>query len=169
MLGVVNNFGIARHERFEGVTDVDFMALLGSNLRPALQITQALLPGMRDAKFERVVNVGSLTTRGLPYRAGYAAAKSALESLTRTIAIEYAAYGITANVVAPDPTETELFRANNQPGSDGGARYLAGVPVGRFGRPEEIAAAISFFCSDLASFITGQSLFIDGGSSLGKG
>jgi len=169
VLGVVNNFGIARHERFESVTDVDFMALLGANLRPALQVTQALLLGMRDAKFGRIVNIGSLTTRGLPYRAGYAAAKSALESLTRTIAIEYAAYGITANIVAPGPTETELFRANNQPGSEGEARYLAGVPAGRFGRPEEIAAAISFFCSDLASFITGQSLFIDGGSSLGKG
>jgi len=124
---------------------------------------------MRDAKFGRIVNIGSFTTRGLPYRAVYVAVKSALESLTRTIAIEYAAYGIAANVVAPGPTETELFRANNQPGSEGEARYLAGVPAGRFGRPEEIAAAISFFCSDLAGFITGQSLFIDGGSSLGKG
>ncbi|MEA5597263.1 SDR family oxidoreductase [Rivularia sp. UHCC 0363] len=71
------------------------------------------------------------------------------------------------NAIAPGPTETELFRANNPPGSEGEQRYLQGVPMGRFGKPEEIAAAISFFAGDDAAFITGQTLFVDGGSSIG--
>ena len=72
------------------------------------------------------------------------------------------------NSVAPGPTETELFRANNPPGSEGEQRYLSGVPMGRFGKPEEIAAAIAFLLSDDAGFITGQTLFVDGGASVGK-
>jgi NAD(P)-dependent dehydrogenase (short-subunit alcohol dehydrogenase family) len=70
--------------------------------------------------------------------------------------------------VAPGPTETELFRQNNPPGSDGERRYLSNVPIGRFGKPDEIAAAIEFLLSEDASFITGQTLFVDGGASIGK-
>jgi NAD(P)-dependent dehydrogenase (short-subunit alcohol dehydrogenase family) len=86
--------------------------------------SQALLPGMRSARFGRIVNVTSLVTRGLPFRSSYAAAKSTLESLTRTMAIELAPDGITANAVAPGPTETEMFRENNPKGSEGEKRYL---------------------------------------------
>jgi 3-oxoacyl-[acyl-carrier protein] reductase len=83
------------------------------------------------------------------------------------VAVEFAMDGITANAVAPGPTETELFRENNPRGSEGEKRYLAKVPMGRFARPDEIAAAIVFFAGDSAGFITGQTLFVDGGSSLG--
>ena len=138
------------------------------NLRPALQLTQALLPGMRAARFGRIINITSLVTRGLAYRTSYAAAKAALESLTRTMAIELAPLGITANAVAPGPTETELFRANNAPGSEGETRYLAQIPMKRLGKPAEVAAAIAFLASDAAAFITGQTLFVDGGASLGR-
>lgn len=72
------------------------------------------------------------------------------------------------NAVAPGPTETELLRTNNAPGSEGERRYLAGVPMGRFGAPDEIAAAIAFLLSDDAAFMTGQTLFVDGGVSIGK-
>ncbi len=168
VLGIVNNAGAARTEHFGAIEPADFMGLLAFNLRPALQLTQALLPGMQAARFGRIVNVTSLVTLGLPLRTSYAASKAALESLTRTIAIEQAPHGITANAVAPGPTETELFRQNNPVGSAGEARYLSQVPMNRIGTPAEIAAAIAFFASDAAAFVTGQTLFVDGGASLGR-
>ena len=138
------------------------------NVRPALQLTQALLPAMRSARFGRIINVTSLVTRGFAFRSSYAAAKAALESLTRTMAIELASDGITANAIAPGPTETELFRSNNPKGSEGESRYLRRVPIGRFAQPTEIASAIAFLASEQAAFITGQTLFVDGGASLGS-
>ena len=167
VLGIVNNVGVTRHEKFGAIDPDAFAAVMDLNVRPALQLTQALLPGMRTAEFGRIINITSLVTRGLAFRSSYAAAKAALESVTRTIAIEFASDGITANAVAPGPTETELFRTNNARGSDGEARFLAKVPMHRFAKPAEIAAAIAFFASDAAGFITGQTLFVDGGASLG--
>jgi 3-oxoacyl-[acyl-carrier protein] reductase len=167
VIGIVNNAGVARHEQFGDVIPNDFANLLDMNLRPALVLTQAMLPNMLAAKFGRIVNVTSLVTKGLPYRTSYAASKAALESMTRTIAIEYAKHGITANAVAPGPTETELFRQNNPVGGAGEARYLSQVPMKRFGKPEEIAALIAFLCSDHAGFVTGQTIYADGGASLG--
>lgn len=168
VVGLVNNLGLAAHEAVDAVSYDTFARVMDLNLRPALQLCQALVPAMRAARFGRIVNITSLVTRGLPYRTSYAAAKAALESVTRTLAIELAANAITANAVAPGPTETELFRANNPPGSEGEARYLALVPIRRLGRPEEIAAAVAFFASEAAGFVTGQTLFVDGGASLGR-
>ena len=168
VLGIVNNVGIAKPETIDAVELGSFKAVIDLNVRPALQLTQALLPNMRSAHFGRIINVTSLVTRGLAFRASYAAAKAALESLTRTMAVELAPDGITANAVAPGPTETGLFRANNPAGSEGEARYLRSVPMKRFAQPEEIAAAIAFLAADRAGFITGQTLFVDGGASLGS-
>jgi len=167
VVGIVNNVGLARHERVGAVDPDVFAMVMDLNVRPALQLTQALLPGMRAARFGRIINITSLVTRGLAFRSSYAAAKAALESITRTMAIELAADGITANAVAPGPTETELFRANNPQGSEGEARYLSRVPMRRFAHPSEVAAAIAFLASNAAGFITGQTLFVDGGASLG--
>jgi len=168
VVGIVNNIGLAKHETVGSVDPAVFAQVMDLNVRPALQLTQALLPAMRTASFGRIINITSLVTRGLAYRTSYAAAKSALESITRTMAIELAADGITANAVAPGPTETELFRANNPPGSEGEARYLGQIPMRRLGTPEQIAAAIAFLASEDAGFITGQTLFVDGGASLGR-
>jgi 3-oxoacyl-[acyl-carrier protein] reductase len=165
---VVNNVGLVRPEALEQVTLDALDAVLDLNLRAAVQLTQAALPGMRQRGWGRVVNIASLVALGAPQRTAYGAAKAALISCTRGWALELATTGITVNAVAPGPIETELFRENNPPGSEGEIRYLAMVPMARLGRADEIAAAIAFLLSDDASFITGQTLFVDGGASIGR-
>ena len=165
---VVNNVGLVRPQLLDEVTLDALDAVLDVNVRTALQLTQAALPAMRQAGWGRVVNITSLVAIGAPQRTAYAAAKAALISCTRGWALELATTGITVNAVAPGPTETELFRKNNAPGSHGEARYLSWVPMRRFGHADEIAAVIAFLLSDDASFITGQTVFVDGGASIGQ-
>lgn len=164
---LVNNVGISRSETLEEVNIDQFSSILDLNLRPAIQLAQAFLPTMRTRRYGRIVNVSSLVVLGMPLRTSYAAAKAGLISMTRTWASELATTGITVNAIAPGPTETELFRVNSPVGSASEKRFLQRVPMQRLAQPDEIAAAIAFFASDDASYITGQTLFVDGGSSLG--
>jgi len=166
--GVINNVGLVRPQRLDALELTVLDEVLRANLHPALQTVQALLPGMTERRWGRIVNISSLTVLGSVERTAYAAAKAALVSFSRSWALELATTGITVNAVSPGPTETELFRANNPPGSDGERRYLSSVPMTRFGQPDEIAAAIAFLLSEDAGFITGQTLHVDGGASIGK-
>ncbi|MGQ9365038.1 SDR family oxidoreductase [Azospirillum sp. ST 5-10] len=166
--GVVNNVGLVRPQPLGAVELTALEDVMRVNLHPALTAAQAALPGMKSRGWGRIVNVSSLTVLGAVERTAYAAAKAALVSFARGWALELAGDGITVNAVSPGPTETELFRANNPPGSVGEARYLAGVPMRRFARPEDIAAAIAFLLSDEAGFITGQTIHVDGGASIGR-
>jgi len=166
--GVVNNVGLVKPQKIGEIQLADLDEVLRVNLHPAIQTVQAILPNMRANGWGRIVNISSLTILGITERTAYAAAKAALVSFVRSWALELARTGITVNSVAPGPTETELFRKNSPPGSEGEKRYLSVVPMGRFGKPDEIATAIGFLMSDEAAFITGQTLFVDGGASIGK-
>ena len=166
--GLVNNVGLVRPAALPDIRLEDMRAVLDLNLRPALQAAQAVLPAMRAKKFGRIVNISSLTVAGVPFRTSYAAAKAGLVSFTRSWALEVAAEGITVNSVAPGPTDTEIFRTNNPVGSESYNRYVGMVPMKRVADPDEIAAVVVFFLSEDASFVTGQTLYVDGGASVGR-
>ncbi|ODQ84544.1 short-chain dehydrogenase [Mycolicibacterium holsaticum] len=163
---VVNNMGYAQ---FAVIGEIDLDDLLHTyalNMRSAVQVVQAVLPGMRAAGWGRIVNVTSLTTLGTPERTPYAAAKGALETSTRIWAKELATTGITVNAVAPGPTETELYRQRSPVGSQREARLLSQIPMQRVGTPKEIAHAIGFLLDEDAGYITGQIVRVDGGGSV---
>lgn len=168
--GVVNNLGLNILEPIGQVDLNHFRQVIDLNLRITIQCTQAFLPGMRERQYGRIVNLSSRGALGREKRTSYGAAKAGIIGMSRTWALELATSGITVNVVSPGPTATEMFKKNNLQGEQGEAnrkRFLADVPMARFGEPDEIAHAIAFFLSRDASFITGQVLHVCGGSSVG--
>jgi len=166
---VVNNAGALAAADLSGTTLDGFEMEIAVNLRAALQCVQACLPEMRRRETGRIVNVASRAITGRVKRTGYAAAKMGLVGFSRTWALELAPHGITVNTVAPGPIATEMFLTNMPPGSSEYEGVIAGIPMRRMGTPEEAAAAIGFLLSDDASFVTGQTLFVCGGGSIGKG
>nr|WP_180218802.1 SDR family oxidoreductase [Streptomyces albus] len=163
---VVNNAGLAQPQPLEELELGTLQQVLEVNLRASVQIVQALVPGMREERFGRIVNITSRATYGARNRTAYAAAKSALVGCTRAWALELARDGVTSNAVSPGPTGTELFH-RARPVGDAEREAIASIPVGRLGTPDDIAAAVAFLLSDDAGFITGHVLDVDGGSSLG--
>jgi NAD(P)-dependent dehydrogenase (short-subunit alcohol dehydrogenase family) len=163
---VVNNVGFVRFGRI-GSIDLDHLfETYDLNVRTAVQVVQAVLPGMVAAGWGRIVNVTSLTTLGTPERTPYAASKAALETCTRIWANELASTGITVNAVAPGPVETEMYRERSPIGSEREARFLENIPLHRVGKPQEIAHAICALLDEDAGYITGQILRADGGGSI---
>ncbi|MFT7576528.1 MAG: 3-oxoacyl-[acyl-carrier protein] reductase [Alphaproteobacteria bacterium] len=169
--GIVNCAGLNTPELL-GNVDLDHLQqVFEVNVRATVQCSQALLPGMISRSHGRIVNVSSRGALGRPKRTSYGAAKAGIVGMTRTWALELADKGITANVVSPGATETEMFRRNNLIGpeaEENRRRFTADIPMGRFGQPSEIAVAIRFFLDRRSSFITGQLLHICGGSSVGS-
>jgi 3-oxoacyl-[acyl-carrier protein] reductase len=164
---LVNNVGSSRRENVEESTGETQRWLDRLNLGSVLLCVQATLPAMRAARFGRIVNITSRAVFGRETRSAYAATKSALAALTRGWAVELAPDGITVNAVGPGMIDTELFRRNNPHNSPDVTRLRSAVPMQRLGQPEEVAHAVEFFLDSRASYITGQSLFVCGGLSLG--
>lgn len=166
--GLVNNVGLSQSQPLEEINLSDLDSSLDLNLRPAVQMAQAVLPTMKQVGWGRIVNISSLAALGFPNRTSYSAAKAGVISLTRCWALELAKTGITVNAIAPGTIETEMFHEKVSPGSQEEKLYSSMIPMGRFGQSFEIAAAIAFFCSEDAAFITGQTLFVDGGASISR-
>lgn len=164
--GIVNNVGTVKPELLGEVDLSSLYQVYDLNLRVAVQVTQAFVPSMKARHEGRIVNICSRVTHGSPGRTSYSAAKGALLACTNTWALELAPYGITVNAVSPGPVETELFREATPVGSDAEKAALSTIPMGRLGQPADVAAAVTFFLSPEAGFITGQVLGVDGGGSL---
>jgi 3-oxoacyl-[acyl-carrier protein] reductase len=166
--GLINNVGLSQGQPLEQVDLNDFSSVLDLNLRPAVQMAQAVLPSMKQAGWGRIVNISSLAALGFPNRTSYAAAKAGVIALTRVWALELAKTGITVNAIAPGMIETEMFLEKVTPDSKEAQQYASLIPMGRLGQPNDIGATIAFFCSEDAGYITGQTLFVDGGASIGR-
>jgi NAD(P)-dependent dehydrogenase (short-subunit alcohol dehydrogenase family) len=166
--GIVNNAGFALRSRFQDIQVEDYDQVMQINLKPALQGMKIFSASMIEKKFGRIVNIASRAILGVGNASSYAAAKAALIAFTKCWVLELARTGVTVNAIAPGVTTTERFRKARPIGSEVERLSLASIPMNRFARPEEIAAAICFFLSDDASFITGQTLFVDGGGSIGN-
>ena len=166
---VVHNAGATRAALLEAVQQRDLHDLAQLHLGAPLLLVQAVLPAMRQAAFGRIVLISSRAALGLQARSAYAASKAGMIGLARTWALELAAFGITVNVVAPGPIAgTKMFHDVMSAGSEREAKLAVGIPVGRLGRPADVARAVLFFAAPDSSFITGQTLFVCGGSSIGN-
>jgi 3-oxoacyl-[acyl-carrier protein] reductase len=155
--GLINNVGLSQGQLLGEIELSDLSNVLDLNLRPAVQLTQAVLPAMKQAGWGRIVNISSLAALGFLARTSYGAAKAGVISMTRTV-----------NAIAPGTIETEMFLEKVTPGSEQAQQFTSMIPMGRFGQLSDISAAVAFFCSEDAGFITGQTLFVDGGASIGR-
>lgn len=164
---LINNVGLVSPAPFDEVDIADFDRLMHLNLRTCITCAQALVPSMRRLGSGRIVMNTSRVTLGKPDRTLYSASKGAMQSMARTWALELAKDGITVNCVAPGPIATTAFWQNNKPDADYTRALIGSIPVGRIGTPEDVANAVSFFCQDQASFVTGQTLFVCGGVTVG--
>ncbi len=167
----VNNAGLDQHAFFTKTGPADWKKLLVINLEAVFAVTHAVLPAMQKAGFGRIVNIGSEAAR-LGSRGGsvYSAAKGGVIAFTKSIALENARFGITANNIVPGPVDTPMLRRAVEEGGEGLLKAMEGATlVGRLGAPDEVAAAVAFIASREAGFITGETLGVSGGMGVAAG
>jgi 3-oxoacyl-[acyl-carrier protein] reductase len=164
---LINNAGILRDNLIFKMTNDDWDAVIGVHLRGAFLMTRAVQGFQVEAKWGRIVSLSSTSALGNRGQANYSAAKAGIQGFTKTLAIELGRYNVTANAIAPGMIATDMLRQTAErigvPFEDFMAEAAKDIPVGRWGQPEDIAAAAAFFVSDEASFVSGQVLYVAGG------
>lgn len=161
---LVNSAGLEKFKRFTDLEFEDWQRVIDVNLNGVFHCIQAVLPDMLEAGWGRIVNISSSSTHsGQPYMSPYVAAKSAVNGLTKSLALEYGPAGITVNAVPPGFIDTPMLRKSEERGYLKVQQSIEATPVRRIGRPEDIAAACAFLISEEAGYITGQILGVNGG------
>ena len=164
---LINNAGITRDNLLFRMDQQEWDAVMAVHLRGAFLMSRAAQRYMTEATWGRIVNLSSTSALGNRGQANYAAAKAGMQGFTKTLAIELGRFGITVNAVAPGFIETEMTRATaervGQTFEEFSANRVAQIPVGRPGQPEDVAAMVSFFVREDASFVSGQVVYVAGG------
>jgi len=164
---VVHNAGVIRPALVEDVKLDDLNALVNLHMSAAILLVQALLPTMKTERFGRIINMSSRAVVGLPTRTAYAGTKAAMIAMTRTWAMELGPHGITVNAIAPGPVVTDMFTDTMPEDSDRAKAVAASLPMRRLGRVGDVARTVGFFLDPDNDWITGQTLYVCGGASLG--
>lgn len=162
---LINNAGVIRDSRLELMSNAEWDAVLDASLRGAFYCCRAVFSQMKAQNYGRILSMSSMCWRGNFGQANYVAAKAGIVGMSRTIALEGARHGITANVIAPGLIDTPMLASMN----DGARQKLAArIPVKEVGQPADIAEAAAYLCSEAAGYVTGVVLDVDGGISIGS-
>lgn len=167
VVALVNNAGATRPGTVDTATTQHLDDVTGLHLRAPLLLTQAFLPTLRACGQGRIVNMSSRAALGKADRIVYSATKAGMIGMTRTMAMELGRDGITVNAIGPGPIATELFMQSNPEGAPQTQRILNSIAVGRMGQPDDVARAVMFFLAPENGFVTGQVLYVCGGTTLG--
>ncbi|WP_251551850.1 beta-ketoacyl-ACP reductase [Neobacillus muris] len=164
---LVNNAGVIRDNLLFKMTDSDWQTVMDVHLKGSFNAARAVQKYMVEKKYGRIINISSTSALGNRGQANYAAAKAGLQGFTKTLAIELGRYGITANSVAPGFIETDMTKATAErigiPFEKLIEASVSAIPVGRSGKPADIANAVAFFADEKSSFVNGQVIYVAGG------
>lgn len=162
---LINNAGISQAKPFLEISDDDWEQMLSVNLMGAVRCIRHVLPSMIDKKFGRIINISSIGGQwGGIYQVHYAAAKAGLINLTKSMAKNYSGSGICCNAVAPGLIQTDMI--SEELNDDESSKRVEGIPIGRIGTTDEVASIVTYLCSEGASYITGQTINVNGGMNL---
>ena len=162
---LVNNAGITRDSVFKRMTEQDWMAVINTNLNSVFNVTRQVIDGMSDRGWGRIVNISSVNAiKGQFGQTNYSAAKAGVHGFTKALALEVAKKGVTVNTISPGYIGTKMVTAI--PEEILNSKILPQIPVGRLGKPDEVAGLIIYLCSDEAAFVTGANISINGGQHM---